>query len=232
MSLNQKYTILLTLIIFSVSASAKPPNQQQTAAALPQVHSVIVDYSNSEVLVKGLNLDTASVTATLAGVDITNDLDSISDTQLNVLFSSTLSTIVDKPGNYVLSITTNDGNFTLSAFIPFPLVYIPPSGDPCPCKGEWDLYRTQASPDGFSGLTPYCQQDNGSDYVTVHFWDTSVNNYWLLRTSWNGSSGYCELYIDAPPRILDSQAQFDACADYLRQTFIQVYPNVGGDCLL
>lgn len=231
MSVYRGYLFLLSLILFSVSATAAKPPNLQIAAAQPEVHSVIVDYANSKILVKGLNLDPSSVSATLAGVNVTNDLVPISVSLLEILFSSNVSAAVNKSGNYVLSITTNGGNFTLSAFIPFALVYIPPSGGPCPCQGEWDQYRNQTPPDGFSGLAPYCYQDNGTDFVTVQFWDTNNQKYWTLWTDWNGSSGSCALLIDAPTRTLDSQAQFDACANYLRQTYIQVYPGVGGDCL-
>lgn len=42
--------------------------------------------------------------------------------------------------------------------------------------------------------------------------------------------GSCELWIDGPSRPLDSQTQFDACANYLRN-IVTVWGSQGYDCL-
>jgi len=232
MSVFRRIFCLLALVIFTAPVIAKPPNQQVVPGAAPLIHSVIVDYAQSKVLVKGENLDTAPVSAALAGVDITGDLVILSNTQLEIPFSSTVSNTVDKSGTYVLSVTTGDGNVTLSAFIPFALIYIPPSNDPCPCQGEWDTFRNLAPPDGFSGLAPYCYQDNGSNFLTVQFFDTGNLNYWVLMTDWdaNANSGSCALVIDGSTRTLDA-TQFNECATYLRNTYITVYSDTNNTCL-
>ncbi|MGR8929550.1 MAG: hypothetical protein ACU836_02835 [Gammaproteobacteria bacterium] len=229
MSVFQRTIYLLALLVFSASVIAKPPNQQVPAAVVPIVHSVIVDYGQSKVLVKGENLDPASVGATLGGVDISSDLAPVSATLLEIPFSATVSSIVANPGTYVLTITTSGGNVTLSAFIPFALIYIPPSNDPCPCQAEWDYFRNKAPPDGFAGLAPYCYQNN-TDFVTVQFWDTNSLNYWVLMTDWDGTTGSCALAIDGPTRTIN-ETEFNACAGFLRQTYIEVYSDTGYTCL-
>lgn len=229
MRLTLSVWIFIALILTSLSALAKPPNQAQSVAPL-EVYSIKVDYGNGQILVEGAGLDPASATATLAGVALT--LNPIStDTHLLFDYSTSVAEVVNSPGNYILVITTAGGSFTTSTFIPFGLAYNPPSGDPCPCQGEWDYFSSTASPNGYYGLTPYCSEDN-ADFVTVQFSDTPVGNYWVSWTSWDSASatGTCAQYIDGPTRNLTTEDQFNACAGYLRN-IIQVWGSGGNTCL-
>ena len=131
-----------------------------------------------------------------------------------------------------MNISNDGGSLTLSIFVPFAIVVSEPPSPPgpdCPCSPEWDDASTTASPNGFSGQTPYCSQDNGQ-FVTVQFYDIPANNYWVLWSEWSGSSGYCELYIDGPNRALSSEDEFNACAGYLRN-IVTVWGEQGYDCL-
>lgn len=222
--------IVATAIIFwssAVMAKRPAPTPEPVADPAPEVFSVKIEYSNNRILVNGANLDLATVT--LGGEPFDTDSAS-SDTTTIIPFTTEMSDVVDGLGNYVLIITTAGGDFPLTAFIPFAITYFPP-GDQCPCESEWNYYGGLSSPNGFSGLTPpSCASDSG-DYVTVQFYDELsplATNYWILRTGWDSSSGYCELWIDGPRRVLDSIGQFNACANYLRDTY--VWPGVSDVC--
>jgi hypothetical protein len=235
--MSKKWLISIFAILATVcsqSFAAKPERQLAASAPAPEVFSVKIDYTNGFIVVEGANLDPASATATLSGVNLSLDATS-TDTALIFPFTTEVSAVVDELGNYVLNLSTDAGSFSLSAFIPFALVTSPPQlppGPDCPCSTEWDQAGTTASPGGFSGQTPYCSEDN-TDWVTVQFYDAPAGNYWVLWTEWNAasSSGYCELYIDGPFRTLDTQEQFDACAGYLRN-IITVWGAGGNSCLL
>ena len=223
-------------VLYTTAGMAAKPVRPppEPAVAPPEVHSVRIDYVNGLVIAEGIELSPGSAAATFAGVNLTADPAS-TDVQLLFPFTTELESAVDELGNYVLVITTDGGSFTLSAFIPLALTIPPvppPPGPDCPCSTEWDLASTTASPGGFAGLTPYCSEDT-SGFVTVQFYDLPANNYWVLWTGWNAgsASGYCELYIDGPNRALDSQAQFDACAAYLRD-IVTVRGDQGNMCLL
>lgn len=203
------------MIFWSSAVTAKRPQQPPPEPA-PEVYSVKIEYSNDRIVVNGANLDLATVT--LGGVSF--DSEASSD-DIIIPFTAEMIDVVDGAGNYVLVISTDGGEFTLTAFIPFAITYFPP-GDQCPCESEWDYYGGLTSPNGFLGLTPSCASGTG-DYVTVQFYDEIpllATNYWILRTGWDSSSGYCELWIDGPRRDLDSVGQFDACANYLRDTYV------------
>lgn len=206
---------LLSLLVSGVCFAAKPIKAPSPPPA-PEVHSIKVDYTGGLILVEGVELHAVSATATLAGVALVLD-GSSTDTDLVFSFSPALSAVVDELGNYVLNLTTDGGSFSASAFIPFALeVKVPlPPGEDCPCSPEWDLVMSTPSPGGVAGQTPYCDQE-GSGFITVQFYDVPASNYWVMWADWDGGSGSCELLIDADPRPLADQAEFDACADYLR----------------
>ena len=233
--MSRKSAILILAVLTAVcgpSFAARPQNPSVLAA--PEVFSVKIDYTNGFIIVEGTNLDPATATASIAGANLSVNGAS-TGTKLLFPFSAEVSAVVNELGNYVLKLSTGGGSFSLSAFIPFALVSTPsppPPGLNCPCSTEWDQKSTTSSPGGFSGLTPYCSQDSGS-FVTVQFYDQPASNYWVLWTSWNASdnAGYCELYIDGPYRSLTTQAQFDACAQYLRN-IVTVWGNQGNSCLL
>jgi hypothetical protein len=221
--------------LYTTAGIAKKPENppQEPAVAPPEIYSVKIDYINGFVIAEGVELSPGTATATFAGVNLTTDPAS-TDVQLLFPFTTELESAVNELGNYVLVIATDGGGFTLSAFVPFALTIPPPPPPPgpdCPCSTEWDLASTTASPNGFSGLTPYCSEDTSS-FVTVQFYDLPVANYWVLWTGWDAgsSTGYCELYIDGPNRILDNEAQFDACAAYLRN-IVTVWGNQGNMCI-
>ena len=205
--------------------------KEAPAAPAPEVYSVKIDYQNGFIVVEGDNLDPGTVAGNIAGVTMVPDGASTANSLL-FSFSSEISAAVDELGNYVVNISTGGGTVTLTAFIPFALVTseppLPP-GEDCPCSPEWDQKSAAASPSGFSGQTPYCSQDSSS-FVTVQFYDQPANNYWVLWTEWSGSTGYCELYIDGPERPLASEAEFTACASYLRN-IVAVWGDQGNDCL-
>jgi hypothetical protein len=235
MSSKKLISLFVVLTIICVpSFAAKPPKDPPLPAVeSPEVFSVKIDYINGFIIAEGTNLSPESAAATISGVPLSID-EASSDTILLFPFSTEVSAAVDELGNYVLNISTDGGNFTLSAFIPFALVSAPeppPPGLDCPCSPEWDDKSTAASPIGFSGLTPYCSQDF-ANFVTVQFYDVPTLNYWVLWTDWDGasSSGSCELYIDGPNRSLDTEAQFVACAAYLKN-IVTVWGNQGNTCL-
>jgi hypothetical protein len=216
--MSRKWSIsvfLLSLLVSSTSFAAKPIKAPSPSPA-PEVHSIKIDYNGGLILVEGVELHAVSATATLAGVTLILD-GSSTDTNLVFSFSPALSAVVDELGNYVLNLTTDGGSFSASAFIPFALeVKVPlPPGEDCPCSPEWDLVMSTPSPGGVAGQTPYCDQD-GSGFITVQFYDFPASNYWVMWADWDGGSGSCELLIDADPRPLADQAEFDACVDYLR----------------
>ena len=233
--MSWKRTALVFLVLFMTGGpafAAKPQNPPAPAVAAPEVYSVKIDYNNGLVIVEGADLDPVSATATLAGVNLTLDGAS-TDTTLLFPFSPAVSAVVDELGTYVMNITTAGGSFIVSAFIPFALVVAPPPPPPgpdCPCSTEWDIASTTPSPDGFAGLTPWCNEDYG-DYLSVQFYDVPANNYWVLRADWDGSSsGTCELFLDGPLRPLTTQAEFDACADYINN-IVTVWGSQGNLCL-
>ena len=228
-------SIFVVLVLSSGSVFAAKPVRPppEPAVAAPEVFSVKIDYINGLVITAGENLSPTTAAASFGGVSLTPDPAS-TDTELLFQFTIELSTAIDELGSYVLTITTDGGSFTLSAFIPFALVTPPPpppAGPDCPCSTEWDLASTTASPGGFAGQIPYCSEDSAS-WVTVQFYDIPVGNYWVMWTGWNDatSSGYCELYIDGPNRTLDTETQFDACAAYLRN-IVTVWGDQGNDCI-
>ena len=225
------FAIVVLTATFEPSFAAKP--QQPPAAPAPEVFSVKIDYVNGFIIVDGLNFDPGTASATMAGVNLTVDGAS-TDTTLLFPFSAEVSAVVDELGTYVLIVATGGSSFSLSTFIPFALVSAPPPPPPgpdCPCSTEWDQKSSAPSPDGFSGLTPYCSEDYG-DFITVQFYDLPASNYWVLWSAWNAAegSGFCELYIDGPYRPLTTQAQFDACAAYL-DNIVTVWGNQGNTCL-
>jgi hypothetical protein len=241
MERNTLTVVLALLIVFCGQAFAAKPdrtgNKNDTttteAAAAPEAFAVKVDYDNGLIIVEGENLDPATATGTIAGVPMALDGATSSANTLFFPFSSEIATAVDELGNYVLTVANDGGSLTLSIFVPFGLVVSeppPPPGPDCPCSPEWDDASTTPSPNGFQGQTPYCSQDFGS-FVTVQFFDQPANNYWVMWTEWNGSSGYCELYIDGPNRPLSSEDEFNACAGYLRNV-VTVWGDQGFDCLL
>lgn len=230
--MSRKWSIagfLLALLISSVSFAAKPIKAPPAPPA-PEVYSIKINYNDGLILVEGVELHAASAAATLAGVGLVLDGAS-TDTNLVFPFSPAVSAVVNELGNYVLNLTTDGGSFSASAFIPFALeVNVPlPPGEACPCSPEWDLLMSTPSPDGVAGQIPYCYQDN-TGFITVQFYDDPVGNYWVMWADWDSGSGSCELYIDADSRPLDDQAEFDACADYLRD-IVTVWGSAGNDCL-
>jgi hypothetical protein len=226
---------VVSMAVCGTAVAAKPVKPpQEPAVAAPLVISAKIDYANGYVILDGENLSPGTASATFAGVDLTPDPAS-SDTELRFPFTAELELAVDEMGNYVLTITTDGGSFTLSAFVPLALETPPeppPPGADCPCSPEWDTASTTPSPNGFAGLTPYCSEV-GANWVTVQFYDTAVSNYWVLWTGWNDASatGYCELYIDGPHRDLVDQDQFTACAGYLEH-IVTVWGDQGNTCLL
>ncbi|GEM_PF-3172646 len=224
--------LMLWMGLSGLAYAAKPPPKNPPAAA-PEIYSVKIDYSTLMLLVEGVNLDTASATVTLGGADTALNPAS-SDNLLMLETTPEVAAAVDEPGNYVIALTTDAGSISLSIFIPFGLVYLPPGEGPCPCESDWDHFASLASPAGYNGQEPYCIIDSGvSDYVTVQFLDAAVSNYWVLRTQWTGSGGFCEQYLDGPRRALSSEDEYNACAAYLRTNYVDVYPSpIGGtDCL-
>jgi len=213
-------SFVVAIIVCGSALAAKPQKPpQEPAVAAPNVFAVKIDYANGRVILQGENLAPDTAIATFAGVVLAPDPGS-SATELLFPFTAELELAVDEMGNYVLTVTTDGGSFTVTAFVPLALQVPPeppPAGPDCPCSTEWDIASTTASPDGFAGLTPYCSEDS-TDWVTVQFFDVPANNYWVMWTGWDSGSGsgYCELYIDGPNRPLDSETQFNACADYLR----------------
>jgi hypothetical protein len=233
--MSRKWAILIFAVLTAAygSSFAGKPQNPAALAATPEVFSVKINYTNGFIVVEGANLDPATATATIAGVNLTVDAASTGNTLL-FPFAPAVSAVVNELGNYVLKLSTAGGSLSLSTFIPFALVTAPPPPPPgptCPCSTEWDQKSTTASPGGFAGLVPYCSQDS-ANFVTVQFYDAPASNYWVLWTSWNAasSSGYCELYIDGPYRPLTTQGQFDACAGYLRN-IVTVWGNQGNTCL-
>jgi hypothetical protein len=223
---------VIALLAFSGTAiAAKPERVTVTAAAAPSVVAAKLDYLNLFVIVEGENLSPTTAAATFAGVSLLPDPSSTGN-ELKFAFTDELSAVIDERGNYVLTITTDGGSFTLTAFVPWALASPPPPpGADCPCSPEWDSASTTASPDGFSGLVPYCSEDNGN-WVTVQFYDEPVGNYWVMWTQWDAGtvSGFCELYIDGPYRALDTETQFNACAAYLRG-IVTAWGDQGNACL-
>ncbi|MFW1677586.1 hypothetical protein ACFVYJ_07350 [Pontibacter sp. JAM-7] len=219
---------VLFLTVPELAFAAKPPPKNPPAAA-PEIHSIKVSYNDLEVLVAGANLNPDSATVTLGGAAADIHVDSTSEL-LILPFTTAVSAAVNTPGNYMLSLTTDGGSLNLSIFVPFGLVYLPPGDGPCPCEGDWDLYAGQAPPAGYAGETPYCMIDS-ADYVTVQFADTIGSIYWVLRTQWDGSTGFCEQYLDGPRRALINEDEYNACTSYLRTGYVDVYPGTGSDCL-
>jgi hypothetical protein len=231
---SQALSIVVLILLCGPATAAKPEKPpQEPAVAAPNVFSVKIDYANGIVFVAGENLAPGTASATFAGVGLTPDPAS-TDTELQFPFTGDLELAVDEMGNYVLTVTADGGSFTVSAFVPLALTIPPeppPPGEDCPCSPEWDDASSTASPGGFAGLTPYCSEDT-DDWVTVQFLDAPANNYWVMWTGWDsaGVSGYCALYLDGPNRTLTNEAQFDACADYLR-TIVTVWGDQGNICL-
>lgn len=227
-------SFVILLVLCGPALAAKPQKPpQEPAVAAPLVFAVKVDYANGFVIVEGENLAPGTAAATFAGVGLSPDPAS-SSTELLFAFTAALELATDEMGNYVLTLTTDGGTFTVSAFVPLALTIPPeppPAGEDCPCSPEWDAASSTPSPDGFDGLTPYCSEDS-ANWVTVQFYDVPVNNYWVMWTGWDSGSGsgYCELYIDGPSRTLDSETQFNACADYLRQ-IVTIWGDQGNMCL-
>jgi hypothetical protein len=233
--MSKKWLILVfsvLTVLCEPSFAAKPVREQAAAVAIPQAYSVKIDYTSGVIIVAGENLDPGTAAGTIAGVGLSLDGASSAETLL-FPFSPAVAAAVDELGSYVLNISTDGGNLTLTLFIPIALVTpgtpLPPGPD-CPCSTEWDAAKTTASPGGFAGLTPYCQQDTG-DFVNVQFYDELVGNYWVLWTGWEDSSGYyCALYMDADQRSHIGQTGFDACAAYLRN-IVTVWGDQGNDCI-
>ena len=230
-----KSIVLCCAVLIFVSESSfagKPVRADAVPAAA--VFSVKIDYANGSIVVEGTGFDPGSTTATIAGVALVVDGSSTASI-LSFPISPEVESAVDELGNYVLSLTSNGENFSLTTFIPFALVTPPtppPPGPDCPCSTEWDEKSSTASPNGFSGLEPFCSEDSGN-FVTVQFYDVPVGNYWVLWTNWNAdtNTGNCELYIDGPDRSLDNEDQYNACAGYLRN-IITVWGAGSNDCLL
>lgn len=195
------------------------------------MHSVKIDYNVGQLLVYGENLDPMTASISLGGVALSLDVSSTADTLL-LPVTEALAAAVNSMGNYVLVLSNDGGTLSLSTFIPIALSLpgppLPP-GPECPCSNDWEYASNTASPNGFAGQTPYCDQDTGS-FVTVQYYDVTASNYWVLWTEWNGSSGYCELVIDGPSRDLTTENQFNACADYLRN-IVTVYGSQNMTCV-
>jgi hypothetical protein len=230
---RQWFSLALVLALgwSAASFAAKPIKNAAPAASAPVVNWIKIDYNTGQVIVQGENLDPSTAAVSLGGVSLALDGASTTETLL-LPVTETLASEVTSMGNYVFQLSNDGGSVSLSAFIPIALdvpVPPPPPGPDCPCSTEWDIAGSAASPDGFAGQTPYCEQDTGS-FVTVQYYDVPANNYWVLWTEWTGSSGYCELYIDGPNRELTTEAQFDACAGYLRN-IVTIYGSQEMSCL-
>lgn len=235
MSRTKSFFSFILLLLVSLPALAAPGgkgNSGGTAevAAAFELHAVKIDYANNFIVIEGVGLDPATAGGSIGGASLPAPDPSSTDTTLLFPFSPAISAAVDELGNYTITFSNASGSITLSVFIPFALAESPtppPPGMDCPCSNEWDLVSTTPSPDGFAGQDPYCSEDHGN-FVTVQFYDVPQNLYWVLWTGWDGSSGYCELYIDGTNYTLTTQDEFDACANYLRG-MVTVW---GGTCLL
>lgn len=227
-------SFLLILTLFSSLSFAGKPQSNQTAAAVtaPVVHLVRVDYNNATVIVSGDSLDPTTAALQIAGISELPDL-SVSTASVLVFPWGSFPTVVTEQGTYPMTLTTSGGNQTVDTFIPLPFVLAPPPPPPgpdCPCSTEWDDASTTNSPNGFADVpNAYCDQSS-ANFSTVQFYDALAGNYWVLWTGWDGSSGYCELYIDGPDRTLATEDQFNACTAYLAN-IVTVFGSDGYDCI-
>ena len=218
------FYIALTFVILSSTQvfAAKP--QQPPAAQASEVFSVLVDTTTSEILVKGNNLASVSA-ATLAGqtLPLTG-----APTSSDAVFSFGLdvTNAVTTKGNYVLKLTTDGGDISLSVYIPYALYPAPPPSELCPCYGEWESFRTSSPPSGFDGVALTCYIDDPT-YTYVYIEDATNSLGWILRTEWIDEIGlgYCEAFLDGPQRTIFTQDIQASCATYLRDNIISIYPG-------
>ncbi|GGO85459.1 hypothetical protein GCM10011348_34040 [Marinobacterium nitratireducens] len=215
--------IIITFFILTAPQTFAAKPVKPPAAPSSEIFSVVVNASQSLILVSGSNLNSVSA-GTLAGIGLT--LEGTPSSASAVFSFGTDVTDNVGIGSHVLKITTDSGDLSLSVYIPSPLIPPPPPSEPCPCYEDWENFRTSPAPNGFQGVALNCYIDD-PDYTYVYFEDLANNLGWILRTEWLEiiNEGYCEAYLDTPQLRFFSQATHEACATYLRDNIIVIYTD-------
>jgi hypothetical protein len=201
----------------------------QTALAVKPVKSppvvinaAIMDFSLSKILVTGSGLTNVNTVA-LGGVDIpSGEINKIDDNNLELPFTSTTALAVQRQGSYSLVVNGQAFSLYINSAIPDPGIVAV-----CPCAADWSSFGSTVPPAGFSGLTPSCADDLVTEgQVAVQFTDIENSNLWILTSEYNDAAKECALVFDATTRTLNSLQEHNACADFLRTSYINGNPTV------
>lgn len=194
--------------------AAKPVREAPTI-----IDSVIVDFNGKTIMVTGSGFNSIT-NARLGGVTVPVVV--VDDSNLELIFNSTLADIVQSSGNYSLALN----NTTFSVYISSAII------DPgviaaCPCQSFWDYHGSEEPPTGFLNQTPYCTSLSSSeDQAAVMF--SNEGTFWILTTEFNANAQECALVFDEPTQTLNSQQEHEACVSYLKTNYIDTFS--GPDC--
>jgi hypothetical protein len=129
---------------------------------------------------------------------------------------------VQRQGSYSLVVNNQAFSLYIDSAIPDPGIVAV-----CPCVADWSSFGSTLPPGGFSGLTPSCADDLVTEgQIVVQFTDIDNSNLWILTSEYNDAAKECALVFDAPTRTLNSLQEHNACADFLRTSYIDGNPVV------
>lgn len=186
------------------------------------INAAMMDFSLNKILVTGSGLNNVN-TVTLGGIDIpSGEINIIDDGNLEIPFTSTTALAVQRRGSYSLVVNSQSFSLYIDSAIPDPGIVAV-----CPCEADWSSFGSTLPPDGFSGLTPSCADDLVAEgQIVVQFTDIVNSNLWILTSEYNDAAKECALVFDAATRTLNSLQEHNACADFLRASYIDGNPVV------
>ena len=186
------------------------------------INAAMMDFSQNKILVTGSGLIDVT-TVTLGGIDIPPaEISKIDDNNLEIPFTSTTALAVQRQGSYSLVVNNQAFSLYIDSAIPDPGIVAV-----CPCVADWSSFGSTLPPGGFSGLTPSCADDLVTEgQIVVQFTDIDNSNLWILTSEYNDAAKECALVFDAPTRTLNSLQEHNACADFLRTSYIDGNPVV------
>lgn len=229
-SITSMLSVCILLLLSSQAVYAvKPVKVPPTPTTV--IHSVVVDTPSSTIVVTGAELDTITE-VTFGGLTVDFNSNDGSSGFINFIDIDDAVTGVLTAGNYSLVLGANVFSIYLSSAAAAAIT----SPDPvdysaCPCHVDWEKFGTNYTYSDGTNDIPYIGFEGATAStcnVTTEETDLLIltdTEGWFLNTQFDSASGTGTCGTPDPiagdfmVEILSDQAQHDACASYLQNTY-------------